>query len=61
MITTMVWMLISVGNPSTTNAGAGVSTVIGHFKTQEMCQHVLNNLPTKRNVSARCIQAEIIK
>lgn len=58
MTTIMVWMLIAVsgGGPN-----HGTTTVVGHFKTAQMCQHVLTNIPNSNQVKARCIQAEIIK
>ena len=59
MNTIMVWMLISV---SYGYGSIGTTTVVGHFKTQQTCEHVLNNLPFKNGtqVKANCIQAEIV-
>ena len=58
MNTMLVWILTLVGSWSHTY---GNTTVVGHFKTKEMCQHVLTNMPGQETRSARCIQAEIIK
>ncbi len=58
MQTIMVWLLVSM---SYSNHNYGTATVIGHFSTQQMCQHVEKNLPLKSYVDTRCIQAEIVK
>lgn len=59
MNTIMIWMLISI---SYGNNNFGTTTVVGHFKTQQMCENVMNNLPFKNggNIKANCIQAEIV-
>lgn len=58
MSTILVWLLVSVSTPSTTR---GDVKIVGHFKTQQMCDHVRKNIPAQRYFEARCIQAEIIK
>lgn len=52
----LVWMLIS-----SNYAGSvyGITTVIGNFKTEQQCEHVLKNLPAKSAASTKCIQANI--
>ena len=57
MQTFLVWILITVSHGSN---NYGTVTNIGNFKTLDQCQHVLNNIPPG-NVTARCIQAEIVK
>lgn len=58
MNTILVWILVST---SFGGHSYGVSTVIGHFNTEQMCLHVAKSLPRQGDISARCIQAEIIK
>lgn len=58
MNTVMVWMLISV---SSWTHNYGTTTVVGHFTTQKMCEHVQKNLPNKETVKSVCIQAEIVR
>lgn len=57
MTTYLVWILIAVSGGT---YNAGTVTQIANFKTLEECQHVLKNIPSS-NLSARCIQAEIVK
>lgn len=58
MNTIMVWMLISISYGS---HNYGTTTVVGHFKTQAMCEHVIKSLPFENggSIKARCIQAEV--
>lgn len=59
MTEVLVWLLVSVSYPDSI-AGMGVLTVVERFKTSEQCEHVNKNLPTKYNLSTRCIQANIL-
>lgn len=56
MATIMVWMLISSGVGQST----GLVSVVGHFKTSEMCEHVGKSMQAPYHRTS-CIKAEVVK
>lgn len=56
MTEVLVWMLISA---NWAGSVYGVTTVIGNFKSEAQCEHVLKSLPSPSHVKAKCIQANI--
>lgn len=57
MTTMLVWLLIVTSNGSS-NRGSVV--VVERFADVTQCKHVLDNLPNKYSLEARCIQASIL-
>lgn len=58
MNTIIVWLLISVSDAS---YNKGTLTVVGKFPDENSCKYVEQNLPLKDSISAKCIQAKIVK
>lgn len=57
MTTMLVWLLIATSDGY---YNRGSVTTVERFASKTNCEHVLNNIPNKHSVEAKCIQAEIL-
>lgn len=56
MTTMLVWLLIVANG----YGYDGNTKVIERFADSTQCQHVLQNLPRKSGIDAKCVQANIL-